>query len=90
MRNNKVISDIETGEGLECVSFYIRNDKSSIACEGSFGDSEEHDFDGWLGDDGIIIEIKKETNSKEFVFGICWVSHLTDENDIQTWFGAEP
>jgi len=83
----------ETGERLEAVAFYINKGKITIGCEGDFGELSEfstYDFDGILLKNGIQIDTDTSTKGQKFQFGVCWLLHCTDENDVQTWYGADP
>lgn len=82
----------ETGERLEAISFYPGKGKITLGCYASFGDYKDYDFDfdGILNKDGIEISIFPTTTAKQFFFGVSWVNRRTEENDVQTWFGADP
>lgn len=82
----------ETGERLEAVSFYPNKGKITLGCYASFGDCKDYDFDfdGILAKDRIEISIFPTTTTKQFFFGVSWVECCTKENDVQTWFGADP
>lgn len=88
----EVEGEPETGERLEAVSFYPGNGKITLGCYASFGDYKDYDFDfdGILKKDGIEISIFPTTATKQFFFGVSWVTRCTKEKDIQTWFGADP
>lgn len=81
----------ETGERLEAVSFYPRDGKITLGCYASFGDYKDYpfDFDGTLRKNGIEISVLPETKTRTMLFGVSWVEHCTEENDVQTWFGAD-
>lgn len=32
----------------------------------------------------------RDTKTTKFVFGIAWIDNVTAENDVQTWYGADP
>ncbi|QLY81268.1 hypothetical protein [Clostridium intestinale] len=86
----------EAGERLECQSFYQDKVKLSmgIECDTDYFDTGErfgnYDYDSIYLDKGIGYNILSSTKDHEFVFGIAWINKYTDENDIQTWFGADP
>lgn len=82
----------ETGELLEAVSFYKDKCKLTLGCIASFGDYEDYhlDYDGSLCSDGMEIYITTTTKSQTFKFGVCWIKECTDNNDVQTWYGADP
>ncbi len=39
---------------------------------------------------GVNYIIIGNTKTTTYVFGIAWIENVTEENDIQTWFGADP
>ena len=98
LKNMEYISDIESGECLECQSFYIENCKISIGIESDAGYLENgcritdmgYDYDSCYNKDGISYGTLSFTTTKEFVFGICWMENYTKESEHQTWFGADP
>ena len=84
--------DVESGEHLDAISFYINEGKITIGCESDFGMPEEggYDFDGTYLDNGLEINIEPSTQSRKFVFAVSWLLHCTEENDVQTWFASDP
>ena len=86
------VGDIESGERLEAISFYIDNGKITIGCEGSFGCPEEYgyDYDGDYTSTGLEIFIRSHTKTHTFCFGVAWLAVCSSEKDIQTWFAADP
>ncbi|WP_306479949.1 hypothetical protein [Mediterraneibacter sp.] len=82
----------ESGELFEAVSFYKEKFKLTLGCIASFVDYEDYnlDYDGTLCDAGIEIYIAETTKSQTFRFGVCWIENCTKENDVQTWYGADP
>lgn len=84
--------EIEGGECLEALSFYCGEGKITLGCRASFGACEEYDldYDGNYYPDGVEICILPNTKTDEYYFGVCWINKCTDENDVQTWFGADP
>ena len=92
LEDASVTGDIESGERFEAISFYCNAGKITIGCEGWFGCPEEHgyDYDGSYLPDGLEISITAQTVSKPFLFGVAWLTHCTGENDVQTWFAADP
>lgn len=34
--------------------------------------------------------INEDTKTDRYVFGVAWIENVTDDNDVQTWFGADP
>ena len=92
IKDCKLEAEPETGELLEAVSFYKDNGKLTLGCIASFGDYEDYnlDYDGTLCSDGMEIYITATTKSQTFKFGVCWIKVCTDENDVQTWYGADP
>jgi len=96
----------ESGEGLECQSFYNKDRcKLSIGLEGEAGYfedgtrvSDEYDYNADYLDNGMAYFIEKNTKTSSFVIGIAWIDdvgledEMDDENDrdVQTWFAADP
>lgn len=87
----------ESGERLECNAFYKVDSKLSIGIESDAGYIEGeresdfgYDYDSEYMDNGIAYIILPTTKTEQYVFGVCWIEGLTDENDAQTWFGADP
>lgn len=86
----------ESGERLECQAFYQDKVKLSIGieCDTGYFDTGErignYDYDSIYLNNGIGYSILPTTKSHELVFGIAWINECTDENDLQTWFGADP
>ncbi|WP_277587139.1 hypothetical protein [Psychrobacillus antarcticus] len=86
-----VKKEIESGERLEAISFYKNDIKIIIAIEGEFTDyREDIEYGGDYLSNGIQYETFQNTADKKFYFGVCWIQPYTEENDIQTWFGADP
>lgn len=88
---------IESGERLELKSFYKGQTKLSIGMEGEAGyfydgtrASDTYDYDNEYLDDGVQYVIMKDTKTSVYKFGVAWIDNVNDENDIQTWFGADP
>ena len=52
--------------------------------------SEVYDYDNDYMEDGVSYLILKETKTTKYVFGVAWIEKVTTENDVQTWFGADP
>lgn len=98
--NGHLFSDmdyIETGERLELKSFYEKTCKISIGMEGDSGyfsdgsrASTEYDYDNEYTVNGVKYIILADTSATEYVFGVAWINNVTDDNDVQTWFGADP
>lgn len=86
----------ESGERLECQAFYRDKVKLSIGieCDTGYFDTGErignYDYDSIYLDNGIGYNILSTTKSHVLVFGIAWINECTDENDVQTWYGADP
>lgn len=88
---------VESGERLELKSFYRDNIKLSIGMEGDAGyypdgtrASDVYDYDNDYMEDGVSYLILEETKTTRYVFGVAWIENVTAENDVQTWFGADP
>lgn len=87
---------IESGERLELKSFYNGKIKLSIGMEGEsgyFSDGtrlSEYDYDNEYDDDGVKYIILPETKTSMYTFGVAWINETNENNDVQTWFGADP
>lgn len=87
---------IESGERLELKSFYKDNVKLSLGMEGDSGYisgkqiSDHYDYDNEYLDDAVQYLILSTTQTSKYVFGIAWIENCTEDNDIQTWLGADP
>lgn len=90
--NEKYVGDAESGERLECIAFYCDGGKISIGLEATFCIYMDYgyDFDGNYKDNGISVDINENTQSRKFLFGVCWLEKCSAENEVQTWFGADP
>lgn len=90
------MDDIESGENLELKSFYNGGAKLSIGMEGDSGYingeriSTIYDYDNEYQDDGVDYVILGVTKTQIFTFGIAWIDNCTENNEVQTWFGADP
>lgn len=51
---------------------------------------EDYDYENDYLDNGVSYEIFDFTKTRQFFFAICWIDDYTDENELQTWFGADP
>lgn len=88
---------VESGERLELKSFYKGHSKLSIGMEGEtgyFADGtrafDTYDYDTEYLEDGVRYVINEDTKTDRYVFGVAWIENVTDDNDVQTWFGADP
>ena len=96
--SNKIVeTDFESGEYLECQAFYSDNIKISIGLEGdNWYDSDtgrresEFDFDVEYLNDGMAYSILPFTKTQKYLFGISWLSPYNAQNDVQTWYAADP
>lgn len=90
------IDEIETGENLELKNFYYRSIKLSIGMEGDTGYFSNgsrdslYDYDIEYLNNGVKYIILPNTKTNEYVFGIAWLEHSNKNNELQTWFGADP
>lgn len=90
------MDDIESGENLELKSFYKGGAKLSIGTEGDSGYingervSTTYDYDNEYQDDGVDYVILGATKTQIYTFGVAWVNNYTENNEVQTWFGADP
>lgn len=76
----EIVGEPESGENLEAISFYKDDLKLTIGINTDF--LEE---DGRLLDDGL------EVNTHRILkIGVCWLCPFTPNNEIQTWYGADP
>ncbi len=92
LERNDVCGEIESGEHLDAISFYVDSGKLTIGCKSDFGVPNEggFDYDGKYLKNGLEICISPDTKSQVFTFGISWLYTVTDETDIQTWFASDP
>lgn len=96
MDSDKTEFSSESGERLECQAFYQGNIKLSIGIEcdtGYFNTGERignYDYDSIYLNNGIGYSILPTTKSHILIFGIAWINKCNDENDVQTWYGADP
>jgi len=88
---------VEPGENLELMSFVKNNIKLSIGMEGDtgyFSDgtrvNDYYDYDNDYHDNGVSYQILETTATNQFVFGIAWLVDQRPENEVQTWYGADP
>jgi hypothetical protein len=87
---------IESGERLELKSFCQGSVKLSIGMEGDIGYLSngmrigEYDYDNSYLDNGVQFEVLPYTKTSKYVFGIAWINKVNDENEVQTWYGADP
>ena len=73
-------------------SIYREGGKLSIGVEAEFSNLPvyEYDYNGRNLRNGIEIEILPETETQYFIFGVAWLKKCSEENDMQTWFAADP
>lgn len=89
-------TDFESGERLECRSFYSGNIKMSIGCEGdNWYDPDGtrdslYDYDVDYLDNGMAYSILPFTKTEKYIFVLSWILSCNNENDVQTWFAADP
>lgn len=89
------LDEIESGERLVLKSFYKKNTKLSIGAIGEALDNYDiitigYDYENNYLSNGVSYEILDFTKTNQFVFAICRIDDYTDENELQTWFGADP
>lgn len=87
--------ECETGENLELKSFYQKNFKLSLGMEGdTCYIGERHlscyDYNNGYTTDGVQYCLLSFTKTSRYVFGIAWIENVSENNDVQTWFGADP
>lgn len=85
----------EPGENLELFSFYQNGTKLSIGMVGDAGciNGERlatYDYDTEYLADGVQYRVLPITKTTKFIFGVAWINEVTEANNIQTWFGADP
>lgn len=94
----------ESGERLECQSFYnLQRMKMSIGieCEADYIDgvrySNGYDYDAEYLDNGMAYIIMPGTKTERYVFGIAWIDDVGWDvplsewkRDVQTWNAADP
>ncbi len=86
-----VEGEVESGERLEAISFYKNDIKLTIGADCEFTDFPDYiDFSGDYLSNGIQYVTFQKTADRKFSFGVCWIQPYTEENDTQTWFGADP
>ena len=89
------LDEIESGERLALKSFYTINTKLSIGAIGEALDTYNiitigYDYENDYLSNGVSYELLELTKTNQFVYAICWINDYTDENELQTWFGADP
>lgn len=99
-----VESGPESGENIECQSFYnSRGEKLSICVECETGYlpdgrrwSDKYDYDAEYLENGMSYRVLEKTVECEYVFGIAWIDKIFDEaeeidhdRDVQTWLAAD-
>lgn len=86
-----VKGETESGECLEAISFYRNDLKLTIGVVGEFTDDTKYfDYGGDYLSNGIQYVTYPNTSDRKFYFGVCWIQPLTEENENQTWYGADP
>lgn len=86
----------EPGENLELFSLYERDIKVSIGIEGESGydikgvRQSDYDYDTEYLTNGVQYRLLPLTKTSKYIFGVAWIDKLTKENDVQTWYGADP
>ena len=51
---------------------------------------EFDDYDNEYQDNGADYVILGATKTQIFTFGVAWINNCTENNEVQTWFGADP
>ena len=99
-----VISDLdkkaelgaESGEKLECVAVTLDDIKLSIGLEGEALYTPDgtrmssYDYDIEYLSNGMAYSVLENTATKKYVFGIAWLSPYNADNEVQTWYAADP
>ena len=52
--------------------------------------NNHYDHDNNYLDNGVSYKILKSTHTNQFVFGIAWIDNPKQDNEVQTWYGADP
>lgn len=83
-KHAKLIANVETGENLALISFYLDNIKLSIGTKGDIPGVKYTYFDYGM-------KLNVESKLSEIVFFVAWTK-ITDieKEDIYTWFAADP
>ena len=80
---------IKVSIGLEAEAGYIRNVTGEIVRL-----SDTYDYDSEFKEaDGLFYNsyfLLPDTKTAHYIFGIAWITGCDQDNDIQTWFGADP
>ena len=88
--------NVESGEHLECVSVIFEDIKLSVGLEGDdlhMPDGtriSSYDYDIEYLKDGMAYTVLADTVTEKYVFGIAWLSPFCADNEIQTWYAADP
>lgn len=88
------------GERVESLEIYEEEIKMSIATQAEVlsyknGKIDEDDpcniynYDVEYLENGMRYVILPITTEKEVIFGVSWMSNYDDDNEVQTWFGAQ-
>lgn len=78
--NDELAGEVESGENLEAISFYKEDLKLTIGTCADFPTTP-----GRYLANGI-----ERTAAQKLLFCIYWIQPCTKDNDMQTWFGADP
>lgn len=85
-KGDNVKGYVESGEGLNLVSFYRKKLKLSIGIEDQINNVYCECIEY-----GLKITVFKQSFLKQLVFGIAWLSmHDEEKEEIYTWFAADP
>ena len=63
--------------------FVTASKSRTVTAHGIFNNNEYQD-------DGVDYVILGVTNTQIFTFGVAWINNCTENNEVQTWFGADP
>ena len=86
----------DPGENLGLFSLYERDVKVSIGVVGESGDDirgvrqSDYDYDTEYLTNGVQYRLLPITKTSKYIFGVAWINKVTEENDVQTWYGADP
>lgn len=88
------------GERVESLEIYEKEIKMSIATQAEILSYENekideddpcniYNYDVEYLENGMRYIILPITTEKEVIFGVSWMSNYNDDNEVQTWFGAQ-
>ena len=89
---NQAKFEYESGENLVALSLYSDDFVLTIGAEGE--DIEEwnkyYDYGITILPTGLQYNIRLNTKSQIFRFGVAWIHEKLDKKDVRTWLAADP